>query len=60
MLVKALQGFAGTVSMYAGEIKDITDTDVVKDLMNAGYIEEVKEEAPEEKPAAKKKAAKKH
>lgn len=68
MLVKALKGFAGAVSMYAGEIKDISDTYVVNDLLNAGYIEELKEtkavetpeKAREEKPAARKKAAKKH
>lgn len=55
MLVKALTSFAGIVSMSAGEIKDITDEELAKDLLHAGYIEEVKE-AKVVKPAAKKTA----
>lgn len=43
MLVKALVSFAGKASMYEGEIKEIEDKDVLKDLLDAKYIEEVKE-----------------
>ncbi|QNM06574.1 hypothetical protein [Qiania dongpingensis] len=41
MKVRALRSFAGVVSMYAGEIKDVTDKIILKDLAAAGYIEPV-------------------
>ena len=44
MKYKALISFAGKVSMYEGEIKEITDNEVVSDLLKAGYIERVKPE----------------
>ena len=43
MLIKALKSFAGTISMYAGEIREIADDEIVKDLLKAGYVEEIKE-----------------
>ena len=44
MLVKALKSFAGIkVSMYEGEIQEVEDKDILSDLLNAGYIEEIKE-----------------
>lgn len=43
MLVKALKSFAGTVSMYAGEIREIVDDEIAKDLLKAGHVEEIKE-----------------
>lgn len=60
MLVKAIESFAGKVSMTVGEVREIADAALAKDLLNAGYIEEAQPEAEEEKPAARKKAAKKH
>lgn len=30
--------------MYEGEVKEITDNEVVSDLLKAGYIEKVKPE----------------
>lgn len=53
MLYKATISFAGKISMTQGEIRDISDSPVVKDLIKAGYIEAV------EKKTAKKKTAKK-
>lgn len=41
-MYKALKSFSGLVSMVSGEIKDISDPLVVKDLVKAGYIVEVK------------------
>lgn len=69
-MYKALKTFAGKVSMRRGEVKAISDPIIVKDLLKAGYIEEVKpakgkpvveeekteEEKPEEKPKKKTKA----
>lgn len=38
MKVKALTSFVGAVCMAAGEIRDIEDTALLKDLKRAGYI----------------------
>lgn len=61
MVCKALVSFSGIVSMRRGEVKDIKDQEVVKDLLRAGYIEEVggdkpKTEKSSDKPAKTKKA----
>jgi hypothetical protein len=42
MKVKALKGFAGVISMYAGETREIADDAVARDLLRAGYIVEEK------------------
>lgn len=60
MAYKALKSFSGIVSMRRGEEKNIEDQEVVKDLLRAGYIEEVGGEKPKtakssEKPAKTKK-----
>lgn len=55
-MYKALKSFSGVVSMAEGEVKDISDPTVVKDLVNAGYIEEVK--PADNKAKTKKKTAK--
>lgn len=47
MLVRAKVSFAGTFFMYKGEVKECNDKVVLQDLLNAGYIEEVKQETPE-------------
>lgn len=59
MLVKALKSFAGAVSMGAGETRDIDDKAILRDLMDAGYVEaekvaNAKEAEIVEKPKAKK------
>jgi hypothetical protein len=41
-MYKALVSFGGKVSMSVGEVKDIADVNIAKDLIKAGYIEEVK------------------
>lgn len=54
---KAIKSFSGLVSMHGGEVKELTDVNIVKDLLKAGYIEEVK---PAEKvKSTKAKATKK-
>lgn len=47
-MFKALKSFSGKVSMAKGQKKDIQDKEVIKDLLNAGYIEEIKEEVKNE------------
>ena len=67
MLYKALISFSGKVSMAMDEVRDISDQSIAKDLLKAGYIEEVKsekkvkpnpriEEKVEPKPEPEKKA----
>ena len=41
-MYKAIIGFSGLITMKKGEIKEIKDKALVKDLLKAGYIEEVK------------------
>ena len=67
-MYRALISFSGLISMAEGEIREIADEAMVKDLLNAGYIEEVTPDVPkeipsedksEEKPKPKKKSARK-
>ena len=56
MLVKARISFAGKISMYAGEVKEVEEGPVLQDLLRAGYVEIEAQEAeivekPVEKPA---------
>lgn len=46
-MYKALKSFGGKISMKKGEVKDINDEDIANDLLNAGYIEKIKEETKE-------------
>lgn len=43
MKYKALVSFAGAVSMAKGEIREISDSPTVDDLLSAKYIEPVEE-----------------
>ncbi len=43
-MYRALISFSGRISMTEGEVRDISDSSIVKDLLKAGYIEEVKPE----------------
>ena len=40
----ALTSFSGKISMAEGEVRDIPDPSLVKDLLKAGYITETAEE----------------
>lgn len=54
MLYKAKVSFTGLISMAMGEVRDISDSPVVKDLIKVGYIE------PTEKKSLKRKKEKKN
>lgn len=41
-MYKALRSFTGKTVMKKGETRDLTDKAIIKDLIKAGYIEEVK------------------
>ncbi len=52
MKVRALVSFAGTFSMYKGEVRECNDKAILKDLLKCKYIEEVKSEKPKKKVVA--------
>lgn len=58
-MYKAKVSFSGVVSMNVGEVADIADVSIAKDLLKAGYIEEVKpaEKAKPVKDTSNKKPA---
>lgn len=41
-MYKALITFSGKISMVKDEVREIKDKEIIKDLLKAGYIEEVK------------------
>lgn len=59
-MYRALVSFSGLVSAVAGQVIDIPDTWIAKDLLGVGYIEEItseetKEGSPKETPKPKTK-----
>ena len=61
-MYRALISFSGQVSMAEGEIRDISDKNIVDDLLSAKYIEEVtpaKAETPAPDPEPKAEPKKK-
>lgn len=57
-MYRALVSFSGLISMAEGEIREIADKAMVKDLLNAGYIEEITPDSePKKKSTGKKKKA---
>lgn len=54
MKYKATISFSGLINMAEGEVREISDQNLAKDLLNAGYIVPVEEE----KKAVKKKVKK--
>ena len=41
-MYRAKIGFSGLITMKKGEVKEIKDKKIVKDLLKAEYIEEIK------------------
>lgn len=52
-MYKALISFSGLINMAAGEVREISDLAIAKDLIKAGYIMEMKAE-PKKTAKAKK------
>ena len=48
MKYRALVSFSGIISMAKGEEKEISDKELISDLLKAKYIEEVKENKNED------------
>lgn len=56
MKIKAKVSFSGVLSMGLGEVRECDDKELLEDLLQAGYIEEVTDrsaEETEEKPKSK-------
>ncbi len=53
MRYRALVSFTGVLTMRKNEVREITDKNLIKDLLSANYIEEVR--GSEEKPVKPKK-----
>ena len=59
MLYRAKVSFSGLVTMRRNEVKELTEEAIIKDLLNAGYIEIAsgtaeKVESPKKKTTKKK------
>ena len=46
MEYKATKSFTGKISMAVGEVRDIPDKTLAKELLRAGYIIEMKADKP--------------
>lgn len=42
MKIEALRSFSGLITMAAGEVRECDDDFIVNDLLQAGYVKEVK------------------
>ena len=51
MMYKALISFTGLISMTKGDVREISDISLARDLLKAGYIEEIKEKEQVKTPA---------
>lgn len=49
MKVRATIGFVGKLSMYPGEEREITDKEILKDLLSCGYVEDIEVKKPSRK-----------
>lgn len=54
MLYRAKVSFSGLITMYKGETRELTNEEIINDLLKAKYIEEAKETKVTKKKATKK------
>lgn len=59
LMYKATRSFSGIVSMKKGDVREIKDDEVAKDLLRAGYVTELADESKPKATASSKKASKK-
>lgn len=43
MRCRAIVSFTGTISMVMGEVREISDLAIAKNLIKVGYVEEIKD-----------------
>ena len=55
-MYRALVNFAGIINMHKGEIREIPNSNLVKSLLKANFIEKIEEKKPKktEKPTKNK------
>ena len=58
MAYKATKSFSGVISMKKGDVRDITNEEVAKDLLRAGYVIELEESKPKTSTSSKKSSKK--
>ena len=54
MIYYALKSFSGKISMAAGEKRELTDKNLIADLLKSGYIAEFVEDSPKKEKSKKK------
>lgn len=59
LMYKANKSFSGVISMKRGDVREIKDVEVAKDLIRAGYVSELADESKPKTTASSKKASKK-
>lgn len=59
LMYKATKSFSGIISMKKGDVREIKDDEVAKDLIRAGYVMELADESKPKATASSKKSAKK-
>lgn len=58
VMYKATKSFSGIISMKKGDVREIKDDEVAKDLIRAGYVIELADES-KPKTSSSKKSSKK-
>lgn len=59
LMYKATKSFSGIISMKKGDVREIKDDEVAKDLIRAGYVMELADESKPKATVSSKKPAKK-
>ena len=58
VMYKATTSFSGIVNMKKGDVKEINNEEVAKDLLRAGYVIELEESKPKTSTSSKKSSKK--
>lgn len=58
VMYKATKSFSGIISMKKGDVREIKDDEVAKDLIRAGYVIELADESKPKATSSKKSSKK--
>lgn len=58
VMYKATKSFSGIISMKKGDVREIKDDEVAKDLIRAGYVIELADESKPKTTSSKKSSKK--
>jgi hypothetical protein len=59
LMYKATKSFSGIISMKKGDVREIKDDEIAKDLIRAGYVTELADESKPKTTSSSKKSSKK-